>query len=449
MARSHLGHRARTVGVVTDTGPQNDHLFAIEAEAALVGTMLMLPSCIGDVMELVVTADFAKPAHALIFDALVELHTAGEKISAVAVKEVLASRRELEAAGGSQALLALNSAADGAWRPAARVVTRTAALRRVHDVLGRGLSAVRSEGADPADVAEALVGQLSSIDLPIGHLPDGYGSLEEFFERPQQERMPWVVPGVMRAGWRALIVGGEGDGKTSFSRQFGFLASQGIHPLAFEPIRPARTLLVDLENPDDHYEDMMRPLYDRVRLHAGDRFDSSRFRHWRREDGIDLRQRRDRQAFEAVLMDHRPDIVCLGPLYKAFYTKPSENYELAAGEVQKVLDALRVRFGFALLIEHHAPGEGGNASRPRLPKGSVMWRHWPEFGFFLSPVEGKPLRRELFRFRRDRFRPNGWPRFADQAPNWPKGPEWLWTGHWPEGRQTAGDTTGRPGEAAA
>ena len=71
---------------------------------------------------------------------------------------------------------------------------------------------------------------------------------------------------------------------------------------------------------------------------------------WRRPGGVDLRKRADRLAFEDVLRRRRPRLVCLGPVYKSYQRRGSESDEQVATEVQQVLDDLRTRFRFALVL---------------------------------------------------------------------------------------------------
>jgi hypothetical protein len=47
---------------------------------------------------------------------------------------------------------------------------------------------------------------------------------------------------------------------------------------------------------------------------------------------------------------HRPELVVLGPLYKTTIRTRGEDFEQMAEGVQHVLDDLRTRYGFALLM---------------------------------------------------------------------------------------------------
>ena len=108
---------------------------------------------------------------------------------------------------------------------------------------------------------------------------------------------------------------------------------------------------------------------------------------WHRPGGIDLRKRADRGQFEEVLRRHRPELVCLGPLYKSFRRHSTrETDEEAASQMQEILDDMRTRYGFALVLEHHAPKAQGGV-RDLIPFGSSLWMRWGEIRMSLSPPD--------------------------------------------------------------
>jgi replicative DNA helicase len=68
---------------------------------------------------------------------------------------------------------------------------------------------------------------------------------------------------------------------------------------------------------------------------------------------------------------------------------------------------LRTRYGFALMMEHHAPQSIGGAREIR-PYGSSYWLRWPEIGIALSRKDGRDDVLSVSRWRGDRF-PSDWP----------------------------------------
>lgn len=193
-----------------------------------------------------------------------------------------------------------------------------------------------------------------------------------------------------------------------------------------------RSLLVDLENPEDHLRDWV----DRLASHgeAWQRKTQGRGAVWHRPGGVDLRKRTDRSQLEEVLRRHRPDLVALGPLYKAFRRKGGETDEQAAAEMQEILDDLRTRYSFALVIEHHAPKAQGGV-RDLSPFGSSLWLRWGEIRMSLVPPDKSfPVwSLELKPFSGSRVE-HGWPDRIDRNRS-SSGLPWL--GYWANSVVTA------------
>jgi len=85
---------------------------SLAAEAAVLGSMLLDPRCIADVIEIVGGESFYRPEHREIFDALIALYekqgaggtpaTRGEAIDAVLLRDELEKRNVLSDVGGSE-----------------------------------------------------------------------------------------------------------------------------------------------------------------------------------------------------------------------------------------------------------------------------------------------------------------------------------------------------------
>jgi hypothetical protein len=212
-------------------------------------------------------------------------------------------------------------------------------------------------------------------------------------------------------------------------RQIAGAAAQGVHPFRLNAIPPIRTLLLDAENPPDAIVETAHPIRDRAYQVAGDSYDEDRAYIWHRPGGLNLRDRKDRLTLEQVLAECRPDVLCAGPMYKLYRVGGRERGdEQATHEVQTVLDDLRTRFGFALVLEHHAPKAQAGV-RDMLPYGSSLWLRWPELGLSLSvknskwPKDYPADALAVGRWRRDRVQ-CAWPDRLDRGGSWP------WTGWW-------------------
>lgn len=392
----------------------------VQAEEALLGSCMINFTAADSALKLVSPSDFYSPSHQHIFSAMRTLRGNGEPIDPVTVSAELKRHGLLEAVGGDAVLVTLQSKTPASTNVSkyAEIIIRMASYRRAIQVASDLVEACYELGGDPNDLMDKCKSDLDLAGVRIGELPDDLWRLDDYLDQPDADRAPWCIPGLLRIGWRVIIVAAEGAGKTTLLRQIAIATAQGIHPLHFGLIPPQRTLVVDLENPQDSVIDTCNPIRDLSVQLAKDEYSSDRPWLWHRPAGINLRRRTDRIAFESVIASVQPDLVCMGPLYKMYEVEARENDELASREVMSVLDDLRTRYNFGLLMEHHAPKESGGNKRKMMPYGSSLWLRWPEIGLSMEP-EGNDMQvMRLGRWRGDRL-PNAWPSRIERSTTWP------------------------------
>ncbi len=107
----------------------------LEAEQSVLGSMLMSKDAIGDVNEVINGADFYKPAHEMVYDAIVDLYGKGEPADPITVKAELEKRGQLERVGGAPYLFTLHSGVPIAANASfyASIVREKAILRKLVD----------------------------------------------------------------------------------------------------------------------------------------------------------------------------------------------------------------------------------------------------------------------------------------------------------------------------
>ena len=392
--------------------PAND----TDRELSLLGSMIMWPANTPRVLEVLVPSDFYLPAHQRLFTAIQAVWRSGEKIESSGVIEQL---RRLGVHGRVDCYSSIVNSEYNAM-PAARVVAAMALRRRLHSVSLELQQAAADLTNDAASVLDSARATLAAIDTPlISREPDDE-SFDEFLQRSTDKPTSWLVPHVIREGWRTVIVAGEGLGKTWLLRQFAVCAAYGIHPLRFTAMEPVSVMLCDLENPEDHIHASLDRLVGQAR-----RFSSTtpQGRLWHRPGGIDLRKRADRAEMESLIAQRRPQLLIAGPLYKMMRVNANESWEQAAREVQAVLDDWRTRYSLSLLLEDHAPQASGG-KREMRPYGSSLWLRWPEIGIGLEKTRDGSL--ALSRWRGDRM-PTDWPTSLSRGNPWP------WVGRWDDG----------------
>lgn len=260
-----------------------------------------------------------------------------------------------------------------------RDLSLSAMVGRIHSLVDR-----LDPGGDPTFDEGRLVGWL------------------EFVEEEVDESYDWLIPGLLEREDRVIIVAAEGVGKTMLARQVAIASAAGINPFTFQKMRPIRTLTIDLENPQRIIRRMSTSIVGAARRLSGG-VGPVEAHLLIKPAGIDLLKSPDRVLIEETIERTRPDLVCLGPLYKSFIDPGTKTSEAVIVEVVKYLDYLRTTYGFALWMEHHAP-LGSSSGRDLRPFGSAVWSRWPEFGLTLEPdlTANEPHVYKVGNFRGDR-----------------------------------------------
>jgi len=405
---------------------------AIEAEESLLGAILLRPSLMKDLIAVVDPSDFYAPAHQAAYLAMCELHDRGRPIDPITLKA--------QAVGVEISdLLTYQNATPSitAYSAYADLVIEASRRRRMIARYSELIEDVYRGG----DIEQILGSDVSADRLiaPRSAEIRDLWALDAFMGRANNiiDDRPWLLPGTIKALWRVILVAPEGWGKAVLMRFLAVHAAAGRDP--WNPARfiePSRVLYVDVENAESSIAHQVR-ISNRMMIVDIVSEAADNMHIWHREGGIDLRQRRTQAEFEAVLQKVRPQIVFAGPLYKMYRRKASEDMEQAALGFVEVLDDLRVRYGFAIMLEHHAPKGNGGGYREMNPFGSSLFMRWPEFGLTLEPVghvdpTDDRYEMKVSRFRRDREVAD-WPdaiiRGAPQG-NTP------WIGRWDRGRGT-------------
>lgn len=191
MARSRRrddnGDRRPEIGKLFDKLPPQ----SLEAEAALLGSMILDARVIGDVIEIVKEAeDFAKPAHGAIFQACVKLYDKAQSLDMVQLHDHLKAADLLDDIGGLDYLISIAESVPSAVAAPhyARIVRDKATLRRLIQAAGTILLEAY-EGQDEVekllDTAEQMIFELAE-DTSTGEASDLKSLLDETFNRLDQ-----------------------------------------------------------------------------------------------------------------------------------------------------------------------------------------------------------------------------------------------------------------------
>ena len=374
----------------------------LDAEKAILGGILSRPDFVAEVAADLSPEDFYSTAYGEIFRSFRKLYQTGSKIDVVALTD--STPNAIDAVQ----LVEIQVAGAPFARSQVEIVLKHSAARQL---ISESNKMVRDmmDGADPYESANGLEKFCSKVGTISSGLEQESMTIEELAEKADSIA-PVVVPGLCNRDFRTIIVAEEGAGKSVLLRTIAQATAQGVHPFNHRRIEPKRTLVVDLENPAKAIIDISLEFQFKLWSMVGDDvYDPERFRIWRRPGGINIRRLADRAALQREIAYHRPELVCIGPIYKMYQRQPGESYEDSADEAMAVLDDLRTKYDFALYMEHHAAKGKSGEGRDLSPMGSQRWMAWPEIGISLYKDKMDPTTFDVRRFRGDRMSGIKWP----------------------------------------
>ena len=114
-------------------GPDRTPPQDVDAERSVLGGMMISKDAIADVVEVLRGNDFYRPAHELVYEAILDLYGRGEPADAITVADELTKRGELGRIGGAPYLHTLIATVPTAANAGyyARIVRERAILRRL------------------------------------------------------------------------------------------------------------------------------------------------------------------------------------------------------------------------------------------------------------------------------------------------------------------------------
>ncbi len=413
-----------------------------EAEFAVLASMLQQPRCIAEVALTLRTDDFFRPMHALMYDAMLDIHENDGPLDAVKLQTYFVQRGL--AARHSTGPFIVDLKTDYSVVPAnvsyhALRVRELCRVRRFKQMFERGMQVVteverghwesEARGRPELDldrlqstVASVLLEGELLVDEKLDDMTiEGLTSFSEFMSVPESPT-EWLVEDLFGVEDVVMILGSEGGGKSYLSRQCVLTLGAGIHPFAWDEgvmIEPVKSLLIDLENAPSMVRRQSRGVWVQAQ-NVGDIQALNDNTHiWSKRDGLDLRQRADQLLFQSVIERVRPRFVALGSLYNSF-VKGRDDWETAAEDVKVFFQRMKMRYGFTLMLEHHMP-KGDGRDRPQTPYGSSVWQRWVTHGrTIVSEVEGIW---SLTPFRNDR-EPRRYPAGMTRGGLFPWTPVW-------------------------
>ncbi|GCE01544.1 replicative DNA helicase [Embleya hyalina] len=214
--------------------PPND----IEAEQSVLGSMMLSKAAIEEVVEVLGRRggqQFHRPAHVLVYAAIVDLYARGNPVDAILLRDELTKRGEIDRVGGAPYLHTLISSVPttGSAGYYARIVVEQATLKRLAEV---GTRIVQMAHSAPDDVDQVLDraaddlarvgqgGEQRDVTNTLGALLPGV--LADIERNQTEGGTKGVMTGFadvdgltngLQAGQMIIIAGRPGMGKTTFA----------------------------------------------------------------------------------------------------------------------------------------------------------------------------------------------------------------------------------------
>jgi replicative DNA helicase len=219
----------------------------IAAEQSVLGGMLLSKDAIADVIEIVRAIDFYRPAHAIIFEAVLDLYGRGEPADPVMVTAALTNSGQISRVGGMSYVHDLvhtvPTAANAAYY--ARIVAERAVLRRLVEagtkIVQLGYGTAGGAGRDVDDVVD--LAQQAVYDVTERRVSEDFEALRDVLQPTLDEieaigAQGGVMTGVptgfadldallngLHAGQLIVVAGRPGLGKSTAALDFARHAS--------------------------------------------------------------------------------------------------------------------------------------------------------------------------------------------------------------------------------
>jgi replicative DNA helicase len=234
--------RAPGDGQFDRTPPQD-----VAAEQSVLGGMMLSKDAIADVVEVLSSSDFYRPAHATIFDAIITLYGKGEPADPIMVSAALADSGELGRIGGAPYLHTLVASVPTAANASyyARIVNERATLRRLIEagtrIVQLGFGQAANGGRDVDEVVD--LAQQAVYEITERRVSEDFAKLSELLQPALDEidaigAMGDAMTGIptgfsdldrllngLHSGQLIIVAGRPGLGKSTAAMDFARAAS--------------------------------------------------------------------------------------------------------------------------------------------------------------------------------------------------------------------------------
>lgn len=223
----------------------------LEAEALLIGAMMIENGIVPGISRKVSAEHFYEPAHRKVFAAIVRNQAEGKASNAALFKFEFEADEDLAKLGGVPYLARLtgNDAGLLIAKETAEQIRDLAVRRHIRDGLQTAWQSCADLAATPSDIVEYAQETISSAPIALTRALPGVIDPMEWTgnQAPVRE---FIIPGWIAKGACGLLSGQEGVGKSLLAQQMATCAAVGIPFLGLD-IEHCKSAYITCEDPID------------------------------------------------------------------------------------------------------------------------------------------------------------------------------------------------------
>lgn len=323
---------------ISDVPPHN-----LEAEQAVLGSMLLDRDAIARVVELICAEDFYRDAHRRIYESVTDLFERGEPVDLITVTDQLRDKAQLDDVGGASYVTSLLESVPTAANVEhyARIVLRDARRRRASNVFQ--LAAVEVGRGDGAEA-------LADVRRALADLEGSPASVVVRVDTIAAQSVRWLWPGRIPFGKVTVLDGDPGLGKSVVTLDIAARLSRGAGMPDGARVDLAGPQGVVLLTAEDDIADTVRP---RLETAGADLERIAALVRLRDEQGERLPTLADLDSVGRAIRTVDAALVIIDPLMAYL---PDERDAHRDHDIRRALApvvALAARTGVAMIVVRH------------------------------------------------------------------------------------------------
>lgn len=337
----------------------------LEAERALLGSLILNNDSIIKILDKINCEDFYKKDHQDIFKAILSLYEAKEPVDLITLSERLKKDKKLDDIGGVSYLTSIINNTPTAENIIhyAKIVKEKASLRELLNDTYKIQQQIES-GKESAEIITEINNQYHSklIARPTDNIPV---SLSQFL-KSDIPPIKYYISGLLPKKGKGMISATANIGKSLLAQNLSLAMACGITSVLnkFE-ISSARVLYLDLEMGESALKERFQKMTQEYPENLYIRYLPS----------MNLSDAKDRQLLESWLVNLKIEVLIIDPLGNAWVGNENEQQEVRG--LTAYLNNLIENYGISILVVHHwRKATKEQSSGGQMAAGSYRFEAW-------------------------------------------------------------------------